>query len=259
LSVVRPRLSAVLIVRNEAARLRECLESVRWADEIVVVDTGSTDDTVAIAREFTTHVTSVEFSGFGPLKNRALDLATGDWILSIDADERVTPELRREIEAALANTDGPSGYFVPRLSYLCGRPMRHGGWWPDLVARLARRGQARFTDQPVHEELVIRGRTGRLSSPLVHFAYDDFEQVIEKLNRYSTLAAEKMFRAGRRAGVLTAIAHGAWSFFRTYVLQRGLLDGRHGLLLAVLNAEHSYYRYVKLWRLLERGRGSSGP
>lgn len=246
-------LAAVLIVRNEATRLRECLESVRWADEIVVVDTGSTDDTLAIAREFTPKVSSAPFTGFGPLKNRALELATADWILSIDADERVTPELRREIEAAIAGGDH-AGYFIPRLSHLCGRPMRHGGWWPDYVARLVRRGRGRFTDQPVHEELRIEGSAGRLSAPLVHLAYDDLEQVIDKLNRYSTLAAEKMHRAGRRAGPLTALAHGAWSFLRTYVLQLGLLDGRRGLILAVLNAEHSYYRYVKLWRMLERER-----
>jgi glycosyltransferase involved in cell wall biosynthesis len=250
-AAARPTVAVVLIVRNEAARLRECLASIRWADEIVVLDTGSTDETVAIAREFTGKVHSAAFSGFGPLKNQALDLATCDWILSIDADERVTPELQQEIMGVLRDA-GHAGYLVPRLSYLCGQPMRHGGWWPDYVARLVRRGQGRFTDVPVHEELVVRGSTGRLASPLLHDAYDNLEQVIEKLNRYSTLAAEKMHRAGKRAGVLTALVHGAWSFFRTYVLQLGLLDGRRGLILAVLNAEHSYYRYAKLWRLQDK-------
>ena len=252
MSVARPTLSAVLIVRNEAARLRDCLESVRWADEIVVVDTGSTDQTVAIAREFTAKVTSAEFSGFGPLKNRALDLATGDWILSIDADERVPPALRDEIVAALGAAGGPAGYEIPRLSHLAGQPMRHGGWWPDYVVRLVRRGHGRFTDDPVHERLDVRGETGRLAAPLVHLAYENFEQVLDKLNRYSTLSAEKMLRTGRRAGIATAIGHGLWSFFRTYVLQLGVLEGRRGFLLAVLNAENSFYRYVKLWRLLER-------
>jgi glycosyltransferase involved in cell wall biosynthesis len=251
-AAARPTVAVVLIVRNEAARLRDCLASIRWADEIVILDTGSTDETVAIAREFTGKVHSAAFSGFGPLKNQALDLATCDWILSVDADERVTPELQQEIMAALRADPGHAGYLVPRLSYLCGRPMRHGGWWPDYVARLVRRGQGRFTDVPVHEELVIRGSTGRLAAPLLHDAYDNLEQVLEKLNRYSTLAAEKMHRAGRRAGVMTALVHGAWSFFRTYVLQLGLLDGRRGLILAVLNAEHSYYRYAKLWRLQDK-------
>lgn len=251
-AAARPTVAAILIVRNEAARLRGCLESVRWADEIVVLDTGSTDETVAIAREFTGKVHSAEFCGFGPLKNRALDLASCDWILSVDADERVTPELQREIAGVLRSDAGHAGYRIPRLSYLCGQPMRHGGWWPDDLARLVRRGQGRFTDVPVHEELVVRGSVGRLASPLLHDAYDSFEQVIEKLNRYSTLAAEKMHRAGKRAGVLTALVHGVWSFFRTYVLQLGLLDGRRGLILAVLNAEHSYYRYVKLWRMQDK-------
>jgi glycosyltransferase involved in cell wall biosynthesis len=251
-AAARPTVAVVLIVRNEAARLRDCLASIRWADEIVILDTGSTDETVAIAREFTGKVHSAAFSGFGPLKNQALDLATCDWILSVDADERVTPELQQEIMVALRADPGHAGYLVPRLSYLCGRPMRHGGWWPDYVARLVRRGQGRFTDVPVHEELVIRGSTGRLAAPLLHDAYDNLEQVLEKLNRYSTLAAEKMHRAGRRAGVMTALVHGAWSFFRTYVLQLGLLDGRRGLILAVLNAEHSYYRYAKLWRLQDK-------
>jgi glycosyltransferase involved in cell wall biosynthesis len=249
----RPTLAAVLIVRNEAARLRACLESVRWADEIIVLDTGSTDETVAIAREFTAKVASAEFSGFGPLKNQALGLASADWILSIDADERVTPELQREILETLPRAEH-AGYLVPRSSYFCGQPMRHGGWWPDPVARLVRRGRGRFTDVPVHEELVIQGSTGRLQAPLAHYTYDDFEAMLEKLNRYSTLAAGKMHGAGKRAGLLTAVTHGLWSFVRTYFLQLGLLDGRRGFMLAVLNAEHSYYRYLKLWRLPDTTR-----
>jgi glycosyltransferase involved in cell wall biosynthesis len=251
-----PGLSVVLIVRNEAARLRQCLQSVAWADEIVVLDSGSTDETVAIARQFTDRVASAEWSGFGPLKNRALDLATRDWVLSLDADEEVSPELKEEILRAMRSPNGFDGYLIPRLSYYCGRFMKHSGWWPDPVARLVKRGRGRFTDDPVHERLVIDGRTGRLASPLIHRSYDDFEQVLEKLDRYSTIAAQRMLEQGKRAGLTTAIVHGCWSFLRTYFLQLGILDGRQGFMLAVTNAEHSYYRYLKLWRLLEKRKAT---
>jgi glycosyltransferase involved in cell wall biosynthesis len=247
-----PGLSVVLIVRNEAARLEACLESVAWADEIVVIDSGSTDETVAIARRFTDRVVSAEWSGFGALKNRALALATREWILSVDADERVTQALKDEILHALRADTDCDGYEISRLSYYCGRYMKHGGWWPDRVARLVRKGRGRFTDEPVHERLVIEGKVGRLAEPLIHDTYDDFEQVLEKLNRYSTIAAQRMLEAGKRAGLLTAVSHGCWSFLRTYLFQLGFLDGRQGFMLAVTNAEHSYYRYLKLWRLLEK-------
>lgn len=245
------RLSVVLIVKDEAARLEACLASVAWADEIVVVDSGSTDDTVAIARRFTDKVVSAEWTGFGALKNKALGLATRDWILSLDADERVSPELKEEIRRAIG-VAGLDGYEIPRLSRYCGRYMKHGGWWPDPVARLVRRGRGRFTEDPVHERLVIDGPVGKLASPLIHDSYDDFDQVLEKLNRYSSIAARKMLERGQRAGLSTAIVHGAWSFIRTYFLQLGILDGRQGFMLAVTNAEHSYYRYLKLWRMLEQ-------
>lgn len=244
-------LSVVLIVRNEAARLEACLASVAWADEIVVVDSGSTDDTVAIARRFTDKVVGAEWSGFGALKNKALELATRDWVLSLDADEQVSPELRAEIGRAMSAGDR-DGYEIPRLSYYCGRYMKHGGWWPDPVARLVRRGRGRFTDDPVHERLVIDGPVGRLDAPLIHHSYDDFDQVLDKLNRYSSIAAQSMLERGKRAGLLTAVVHGGWSFIRTYFLQLGFLDGRQGFMLAVTNAEHSYYRYLKLWRMLEK-------
>ena len=244
-------LSVVLIVKDEAARLEACLASVAWADEIIVVDSGSTDGTLEIARRFTGKVVSAEWTGFGALKNKALDLATRDWVLSLDADERVSPELQQEIRRAM-QAGSHDGYEIPRLSYYCGRYMKHGGWWPDPVARLVRRGRGRFTEDPVHERLVVQGSLGRLESPLIHDSYDDFDQVLDKLNRYSSIAAQSMLERGKRAGLSTAVVHGAWSFIRTYFLQLGFLDGRQGFMLAVTNAEHSYYRYLKLWRMLEK-------
>lgn len=238
-------LSVVIITLNEAHAIRACLESVAWADEIIVVDSGSTDGTLAICREFTPHVHVHDWPGFGPQKNRALGYATQEWVLSLDADERVTPGLRRELEAAMAAPGAHAAFRMPRLSSFCGRYMRHSGWWPDYITRLFRRGAARFSDDLVHERLVVSGSTGTLKSPLLHDTYRDLEEVLDKVNSYSTAGARMKHKQGKQAGLTTAIAHGVWAFVRTYFLRRGFLDGREGFMLAVSNAEVTYYRYVK--------------
>lgn len=243
-----PTLSVTVITKNEAANIRQCLESVSWADEIIVVDGGSTDGTANICREYTDKVFHQDWLGFGPQKNRALDHATGEWILSLDADERVTPQLRKEIERAMAQ-DRFDAYVMPRLSQYCGRFMRHGGWWPDHVLRLFKRGKARFSDVRVHEQVETSGAVGTLASPLLHHSFSNFEQVLHKVNQYSTEGAQMLAARGKQASLFQAVLHGLWAFCRTYVLRRGFLDGRHGFLLAVSNAEGTYYRYVKLWYL----------
>lgn len=240
-----PRLSVFLITRNEAANIAACLESVAWADEIVVLDSSSDETPAICARYGARVVSSTGWPGFGPQKNRAMDLATGDWLLSIDADERVTPELRAEIEQVLA-APGAEAYEMPRLSSYLGRPMRHGGWWPDHVTRLFRRGAARFNDAKVHEALQVRGRTGRLRNHLVHHSFRTVEQVIAKMDAYSSYAAAGMAERGRSAGLASAVLHGCFAFLRTYVLRAGFLDGRLGFVLAVSNAEGAYYKYIKL-------------
>lgn len=247
-------LSVILITRDEAANIRACLESVAWADEIIVVDSGSIDDTADIAREFTPHVYVHDWPGFGAQKNRALDYATKEWVFSIDADERVTPELRAEMEAVMNNPQA-GAYEVPRLSSFCGRFMRHSGWYPDYVLRLFRREAGKFTDVPVHERVVVPGRIARLTQPLLHYSYRDLDDVLEKLNRYSGAAAKAMQQRGGSGGLLKAVLHGIWSFIRTYFLRAGFLDGREGFMLAVLNAEHSYYRYLRLMLLDEQHNG----
>jgi glycosyltransferase involved in cell wall biosynthesis len=242
-----PRLSVILITKNEAANIRACLESVAWADEIIVVDSGSTDGTQEIARQFTPHVhLHADWPGFGPQKNLALSYATGDWVLSLDADERVTSALHAEIEAALASPQA-DGYRIPRLSSFCGRFMHHSGWRPDHVLRLFRRQHGRFSEALVHESVQVNGAVANLREDLLHYSYRDFGDVITKLNHYSSAAAAQMDASGRRGGLSQAILHGAWAFFRTYVLRAGFLDGREGFMLAVMNAENSYYRYIKLW------------
>lgn len=246
-------ISAILITKNAGATIRRCLESVAWADEIVVVDSGSTDDTHAVCRELGAKLAVTDdWPGFGPQKNRALDAATGDWVFSIDADEWVTPELRDEILAVTGNAETAPAYAVPRRSSFCGRWMKHSGWWPDPVIRLFRRDAARFSDDQAHERLVVNGTIGRLKQPLLHEAISDLDQMVGKMNLYSTASARSLHARGRRASLWTALLHGGWAFFRTYVLRAGFLDGREGLMLAIANAEGSYYRYVKLMLLEKR-------
>jgi glycosyltransferase involved in cell wall biosynthesis len=247
-----PRLSAIIITRNEAANIVACLDSVAFCDEIIVVDGGSDDDTVALAQAKGARVSKRDWTGFGAQKNAALSLATGDWVLSIDADERVSEALAREIQAAVAKGD-VDGYELPRLSSFLGREMRHSGWYPDYVPRLFQRGRARFSDDLVHERVICDGRVARLSGTLHHRPVVRLEDALRRADGYSTASAAMIVKSGRRVSFASGITHGLWTFFRTYVLQRGFLDGREGFLLAVANAEGTYYRYMKAW-LAGRGR-----
>lgn len=247
------RLSVILITHNEAENIVDCLASVAFADEWIVLDSGSTDDTVALARAAGARVeVSADWPGFGPQKNRALELATGDWVFSIDADERVTPELAREIQAVVAGEGALTGYTVPRLSSFCGRFIRHSGWWPDRVLRLFRRGSARFSDAIVHEKVVPQESPGKLQAPLLHYTYPDLESALTKMNRYSSDAARAMYDRGKRTSLPGILGRSVWTFIRIYGLRRGFLDGRHGVLLAVVAAMGSFSRYAKLWLLQQQ-------
>ena len=244
------KLSAYIIAYNEAQRIADAINSILWADEIIVVDSASTDDTVAICEALGAQVHVVlDWPGFGMQKNRALDLASREWVLSLDADERVTPGLRQEIEAVIRDPGAAPAYDIPRSSSYCGRFMRHSGWYPDYVTRLFRRGHARFSDDLVHERLLVQGTPGRLKGELLHYAFDGMEEVLRKVDQYSTAGAQRMRARGRRASLAGAVLRGAWSFFRTYFLRLGFLDGQEGFMLAVSNAEGTYYRYVKLMLL----------
>lgn len=241
------KLSVIIIAKNESANIRDCIASVCWADEIVLVDSGSTDDTVSIARAMGAKVYEhTDWPGFGPQKNRALDYATNEWVLSVDSDERVTPQLQAEIASVLQNPQA-DGYEISRLSSFCGRFMHHSGWSPDYVLRLFRRDKGRFSDALVHESVQLQGSVAQLKQNLLHYSYLDFDDVLNKLNNYSGAAAVMLDRRGKQGGLRQAIIHGLWAFFRTYILRAGFLDGREGFMLAVMNAENSYYRYIKLW------------
>lgn len=249
------RLSVIVITRNEAHQLERCLRSVAFADEVVVVDSGSTDGTPELARRLGARVIeTADWPGFGVQKQRALDAAQGDWVLALDADEWLGPALARAVQQALAAPDDdsrPSGYEFVRLSAFCGQWMRGGGWFPDPGLRLVRRTLAHFTPDLVHEHLEVRGRVARLPGLLLHDSIPSLESALDKTNRYSSGRARDLLARGKRGSLSSALAHGLWAFLRTYLVKRGFRDGRLGFVLAVHNAETTYYRYLKMW-LLDR-------
>jgi glycosyltransferase involved in cell wall biosynthesis len=249
------RLSAAVITWNEEQRLRGCLETVTWADEIIVVDAESSDATVAIARQFTDRIWVRPWPGFAEQKNFALEKATGDWILALDADERVTPELRRRIQQILADGGSADGYAVPRKNLFGGAWVRHGGLYPDFQLRLFRRGAGRFVHDAVHESVRVTGRVERVREPLVHHSYRGLEDFVARSNRYSSLAARDWIRHGRRVGAAGLIFRPLGRFVSMYIVRLGFLDGWRGFVLAVLYAHYVFLRMAKAW---EASRGGTG-
>lgn len=245
------KISIAIITKNEEDNIGTCLESVTWADEIIVIDSGSTDATVEIARKYTEKVYIMDWIGHGPQKNRALDRATGDWILALDADEWVTPELKEEISRVIQNPKGHAAFEMPRLSSYCGQYIHYSGWWPDRITRLFQNGKARFNDHLIHDKLIVEGSIGRLSNHLMHRSFKDLDHMLDKMNRYSTGGAKVLQREGGKSSLTKAIMHGFWSFFYAYVVRAGFLDGRMGLMLAISNAEGTYYKYAKLLLLVK--------
>ena len=245
---VPPLLSVVIIVHNEEAHLGACLASVREiADEIIVLDDGSTDATVAVAKQHGARVELRPFDDFGRQKQAALDLATGRWILSIDADERVTPPLAREIARVIRRDDSADGYWLRRTMIYLGKRLRFGGAGSEWILRLARRERARFAPLPVHEHLIVDGRTARLVGALDHIKYRSLREHIETINRYTEAAAGRKREAGRRFSV-THVLRIPWEMFSRLVLRLGLLDGRAGIIHAAMAAFYAFVQYAKLWR-----------
>jgi glycosyltransferase involved in cell wall biosynthesis len=245
------QLSAIVITKNEAANIGECLDSLAFCDECIVVDCGSTDATVQLAREKGARVEFHEWPGFGPQKNYALSLATGAWVLSLDADERVSPELAAAIKAAIVER-GVDAWEFPRLSSFCGREIYHSGWYPDYVLRLFRSGKASFDDVAVHERVICAGVVKRLRPPLIHLTMPTLEDALSRVDRYSTAKAQMIVGSGRKVSFLTGIGHGLFAFLRAYILRAGFLDGAEGFLLAVVSAETSYYPYMKAWLAMRK-------
>jgi len=240
------RLSVAIIALNEEERIRACLESVTWADEVVVVDSGSSDKTVAIAREFTDRVLFHAWAGYGAQKNFALAQCQGDWLLALDADERVSEPLRVEIAAALAADPPVAGFAIPRRNFFQGAWVRHGGWYPDYQLRLFRRGRGAFTESAVHESVRVDGPVGRLRAPLDHQSYRGIEDFVARANRYSELAARQLASSGRGGSLGDLLVRPVWRFVSMYVLRAGYLDGWRGLTLAILYAHYVFLRAAKV-------------
>jgi len=250
--VTAPRLSVVVITLNEEERIRETLASVAWADEIVVIDAGSEDKTVALAREFTDHVIIHPWEGFAAQKNYGIEQATGEWILSLDADEQVEPALRAEIATVLSAREASAGYRIARRNVMWGRFIRHGRLYPDWQLRLFRRGRGRFVERAVHESVQVDGDVGRLVAPLLHRSYRDVGDFLRRADRYSTLAADDWVRAGRPFHAIELVTAPLGRFVSMFVLHRGFLDGWRGFLLAVLYAYYVFIRSAKIWEKVKR-------
>jgi glycosyltransferase involved in cell wall biosynthesis len=240
------KLSAILITKNEEANIERCLRSVAWVDEIIVVDSESSDNTVDIARTFKAKVFNPEWKGFGHAKQYALDQAAGDWILSIDADEEVSFTLKNEVLQLLEKDPPCEGYEIPRKTQFLGRWILHSGWYPDYVLRLFKRERGHFTPALVHEKVEVDGPIGRLHNPLMHYSYPTIEDYTRKLDHYSTLGAEEMFREGRKWSPYYLAFKPFISFWRKLVFQRGWKDGWEGFLIAYLTSTGTLLKYAKL-------------
>ena len=244
-----PKLSVTIITKNEAAHIAAALASVAWADEIIVVDAESTDETVAIARTVTDRVVVRPWPGFVDQKNHAASLASHDWILSLDADERVTPALAGEITAAMSGASPQVAYRMPRVSWHLGRWIRTTDWHPDHQLRLYDRRSARWTGQYVHEGVTVDGAVGALKNELQHFPYRDIADHLETINRYTTDAARQMHEGGRRCGFLQVAGHPPLAFLRNYVVRGGFRDGFPGLIISAMNAYYVFLKFAKLREL----------
>ena len=241
-------LSVITLTLNEERNIVECLKSISWADELIVVDSGSTDRTVEIARSFKANVHVIAWQGYGAARNFAVSRSTGEWILWLDADERVTDELAREIKEIMrANDPSIAGYEIARRAFFLGKWIRHCGWYPSRVTRLFRRTAGRFTETRVHEELNVTGVIGRTRHDLIHYTDPDLDHYFVKFNLYTTLAAHDLNAAGSSFRLYDLLVRPPFTFFKMYVLRLGFLDGMRGLILSMVSSAYVFTKYAKLW------------
>lgn len=246
-------LSVIIITKDVENKIRRCLESVKWADEIIVLDSGSIDNTLEVCAKYTAHIFSVDWPGFGIQKNRALARARGKWVLSIDADEQLSDELIDEIKQIVKDpTIDKDAYSIKRISYFCGKKIKYGDWGSDKVIRLFKNKSAiQFSPVIVHEKIVGYDRLAFLKGTLFHYTIEDMSQMLRKLEGYSTFGAKLGYQQGKKASLFKALSHGLWCFIRGYFIRLGFLDGREGFILAFSNAAGVFYRYIKLMYLYE--------
>ncbi len=244
------KVSALVIAYNEEPNIRACLETLTWADEIVLVDSFSTDATEKIAREFTEKVYQHEFRGFGRLRNEALTHTSHEWVFSLDTDERATPEVRDEIRRVLKDEPDADAYFVPRRNYFLGRWIRHSGWYPDYrQPQLFRKGRMRYREDLVHEGFELDGRTGYLKEHVLQYPFRDIDHYLAKMDRYSDLMAQRLAQQGRRFRTHQLVTHPLFTFVKMYLARAGFLDAMPGLILSGLYAYYTFIKYAKLWEL----------
>jgi glycosyltransferase involved in cell wall biosynthesis len=248
-----PKLSVTIITRNEAANIADAIRSVAWADEIVVVDSQSDDGTAAIARQHTERVIVREWPGYVAQKNFAASAASHDWILSLDADERVTPELASEIRSLLEAGPACVGYRIPRVTWHLGRWIRTTDWYPDYQLRFYDRRAGEWTGKYVHETVKMSGAVGQLHGEFQHYSYRDLSHHLATIDRYTTFAARQMFESGRRAGVFDLAVHPPLAFLRNYVARAGFRDGAAGFIISSMNAYYVFMKFAKLWELQQAG------
>jgi glycosyltransferase involved in cell wall biosynthesis len=247
------KLSVIVLTYNEERNIEECLASVAWADEIIVVDSGSSDKTLERAGRHASQIVTLPWNGYGAARNTALSRTAGEWILWLDADERVTPELAEEIRGCVAANDPEiAGYAVGRRAYFCGKWIRHCGWYPSRVVRLFRKSAGRFSETRVHEQLVISGKIIRCRNDLLHFTDPDLRHYFQKFNSYTTLAAEDMNTAGRVFRVTDVVLRPIYQFTKMYILRLGFLDGMHGFIVCAASSAYVFAKYAKLWELQKK-------
>jgi len=247
-----PYLSAIVLTKNEERNIVDCLQGLSWADEVLVLDSGSEDGTVALAQKMGARVERRPFDNFPRQRNAALELAQGEWVLFVDADERVSEELAGEVRKAIIQ-GGADGFWVPRHNYIFGRLIRHAGWYPDYQLRLFLKAKGRYDEsREVHELVILDGLEGYLDNPLIHYNYDDIGQFIERQNRYTEMEAAYLFRGGARAKMRNFILQPYREFRRRYITLQGYRDGGYGLLLSALTAYYEGVKYLKIWRLQRR-------
>ncbi len=243
------KISVVIIAYNEEKNISRCLESVSWADEIVLVDSYSQDRTKQIASAFTDKIYDVDCEGFGRKKEYAREKAAFDWVLSLDADEVVPDRLQEEIKNLVQKNGALDGYYIPRLSNFLGKWIRHGGWYPDYVLRLFRKHKARFDRSLVHEKLILDGKAGFLKNELLHYTDPDISHYLSKMDKYTTLGAKNLLNEGKTTTLFDLLFRPLSVFFKMYVFKFGFLDGWYGFLLTCFSSFHVLVKYAKLWHL----------
>jgi len=249
------KITAYIIAYNEAEKIRAAVESVQWADEIIVADSWSTDGTADIAKDLGARVIQIEFAGYGALRNRVLAECSHDWIFSLDSDERCTPEVAAEIRDVVNGTDSLNVYRVPRRNYFMGQWIRFSGWYPNYrQPQLFRRSQMVYGEQAVHEGYILKSEQdiGHLTNAIWQYPFKDMSQLIHKMNRYSSLGAVRV--SGRRVSIWKAVGHAFWSFIKHYIFKLGVLDGAPGFVIAFGNFEGTFYRYLKAIEIQEKDR-----